>query len=84
MQLSDLSLEQRQKLKKVIEAGAIEKMKMKDAQTAYKDMVKTTAEDLGLDASVISQAVNAFYDKEAYTKKSEKQGIVDDIMAIMG
>lgn len=59
MSIENLSSEDNAKLRRTIEEGVKVKQQIKDMNEAVSDMIKTVAEDLGLSAKVVKDAITA-------------------------
>lgn len=81
--LEALSNEDKRKLQNLIAEGKKILLELDDLKAAYKDLVKTVAEDLNIKPTVLGKAVRAAY-KGDLNQKQEEIDSVSELLEFTG
>jgi hypothetical protein len=77
MDVQQLSPEEQQQLKKIIDEGVMIKQEVKDRQESLKDLVKDFADKTGMKAKEINKAIAAKFKDNLQDMKEETQKVED-------
>lgn len=78
-QIQSLNTEEQAKLRRVVDAGVSTLQRIADEKEAMNDLVKTQAEELGIPAKVINDAIKAKYKSSFEDMKQH----VDDVGTVL-